>query len=373
MARSEKSGGGRELLRNPSSEPTQETHLLGPGTQIYTLIRDPKIFGTIAISTFGLQVALYTLAFKADSALGFDLIILAIALALTTALLIAVLWVNLFQLPHNLLDFNESLARARSEIEAATKVIQDENHSKHTQLIVDLEAQLKRARAHAQDLYARLSPHLITWGESVDVEMKAKEVLCISATMDWASWSIKEIIEDCIAKPTKKFCYLVHSDGDPTHESKLAENIRQILSEIAEQATINPNLKRLFEQIQIQFCPRDDTPSKNPITENLRPRSVDDVPRVVDIRDYFKRLPLGGDYVIYKGVIDESGNEPCERTFAVVSATWPDAGNPVQVAIHNDQENVDLRMQDIRQYGPVLNWFYMEWDRYVRSSRSGQG
>lgn len=232
---------------------------------------------------------------------------------------------------------------------------------------------MKRARAHAQDLYARMSPHLITWGESVHVEMKAKEVLCISATLDWASWSIKEIIEDCVAKPTKKFCYLVHSDGDAAHETKLAENTRQILREIAQRAISDPSLDRLFEQIQVQFCARDDVPGKNPLAEKLRPRTVDDVPRVLDIRDYFKRLPLGGDYVIYKGVIDESGDEPCERTFAVVSATWPDAGDQVHAAIHNDRENVDLRLQDIRQYGPVLNWFNTEWDRHVRSTGTGQG
>lgn len=374
MAQSAKQEAGHKLPRNSSSEPAQEINHLRPGTPVLEVLRIPKVMGAFAAGLFTLLGYLYTQAFNTASPTGFDLISLAFALFFTISLLIAVLWVNLFQLPHNLLDFNESLARARSEIEATTEATQEKHHSKQAQIIDNLEAQLRRACAHAQDLQARMSPHLITWDESSHVEMKAAEVLCISATLDWACWSINEIIDDCVQKPTKQFSYLVHSDGDSSHATTLANNIRKILAEIHSRSANDADLQRLHNQIQIQLCPRDDAPgeTKNPLAKKLRLSSTDDLPRAQTLIDYLKCLPLGGDYVIYKGVVDESGDQPCERTFAVVSATWPDGKQAQAAASGSGEKNVDLRLKDIRQYGPVLNWFSLEWDRYVPSKKAGE-
>jgi hypothetical protein len=284
-------------------------------------------------------------------------------------------------------------------------------------LVGDLTAQVSRLKEYEKTVVANVTPYLLPFQRTVELERHAQVVRCITSNLEWAahtdtSWTSNDnvlggIVIHCVLHNNHQYRYLIFKRNSDDEVRKAIANARLILrmlnqhdllsnimSDIdrtmtsvesvdqrrAQLQAVRGILKqwsneqliaRLRTQIQLKFLKRDDDGKRYVVL----PKAESDVPEEADWKRFGEELPLFSDLVIYEGVdvnIDEKrarvGNSGA--TLALISSL------PTTETINRlreEQTGFDYLFRASDQWLPVRSWFNDVWDHApVRPALSKQ-
>lgn len=209
---------------------------------------------------------------------------------------------------------------------------------------------------------AHFDQHLISWKQSIQFELSAHNVLCITPNLKWATSRLdKSIIPNTKRMPKKTYRYIVFNNGVPENVKLAKENAEKIKQVIAADES-------LAKQLQVGFLTARGSHSK----------AADHIPAVAD----WMYLPFPTDIVVYDEVEALRGDSGRPTTFAVMSLTpidaWTEdslirdieplvAGMLSSDLVDDDEDELryDLQLLSEDHYKPIQDWFTTHWKKHV--------
>jgi hypothetical protein len=218
-----------------------------------------------------------------------------------------------------------------------------------------------------------INRHLISWEESQDYEVAAKEVLCITPNLKWAFDHRPKIFADLLNSTTKKYCYIVYSNLVPDDAASAVRYAKHLIDEAKEHQIQDAN------RLSILFLTKDEKASENALwhANNV---SLLSPPPLGD----WAYLPIPTDLVVYVETLADIKQPSSDdrKTFAVMSVspiTTKRTVTAVEAIIAERQYGpllrrlrrfvrkakfeYDIQLTTPDHYDPIIRWFRSKWDR----------